>query len=83
MEETKIVELKSPKYLFYARLIESKNYKFQAHERPYDVYSDGKNEIRICEGCRILSINGKRVQGLILWHLINYLFNNNEFRPRY
>ena len=53
-----------------------KGYLFKGHQRPFDVYFDGKNEIRICESCNILSINGKRQMG-VMKPLNDFLFNQN------
>lgn len=65
-----------PKYRGYSNMLKAKNYEFKNHERPFDVYTDGRNEIRICDSCHILSINGKRVQTLnILRTLVNFLFD--------
>lgn len=67
------------KYPFYKNIIESKGYEFKFHQHPYDVYSDNRNEIRICVPCNILRFNEKRINnpgqsGSIRFKLTNKLF---------
>lgn len=67
-------------YKFFKKLLESQGYTFQKHERPRDIWKDKYgNEIHICETCRILVINGTKIQMAgsrgIAYYLINFLFN--------
>lgn len=71
-------ESKKIHYPFYKNILESKGYSFKYYESPFDVWNDGKNEIRICQGCGILSINRERLSLRSGDHLINFLFNKNE-----
>ena len=75
MNETINEKRIKPKYKGYANLLKAKQFEFKTYEHPFDVYTDGQNEIRICEGCHILRINGQRIPTMyILKNLVEYLF---------
>lgn len=67
-------------YPFFRKLLESQGYVFQKYDKPMDIWKDKYgNEIHLCEPCRILVINGKRVHvGIpsgLSYSLIKFLFN--------
>jgi len=78
-EAQKIIDT-TLKYVFYKNLMESKGFKFMNHQRPFDIWFDGKDYVGICQPCRKLMVNGRSLTISINLGidraLINYLFNN-------
>lgn len=68
-------------YPIFKNILESNGFSFRRHERPYDIYHDGKDELRICDPCRKFAVNGKSILNPtrnIERDLIDFLFNKKE-----